>query len=74
MSKEQAYPKGWNQERVERVIKHYESQTDDAAIAEDEAAYEHDGTTLVEVPDRWLPRVRKLVAELAEQDGEANTG
>ena len=32
------YVPGWNLERVRRVIQHYESQTDEEAVAEDEAA------------------------------------
>ena len=31
-------PPGWNEEQVQRVLTHYESQTDEEAIAEDEAA------------------------------------
>ena len=34
------YPAGWDEERVKRVLAHYEQQTDDEAVAEDEAAYE----------------------------------
>ena len=34
------YPPGWDSERVHRLIQHYESQTDEEAIAEDEAAFE----------------------------------
>ena len=33
------FPPGWNEERVQRVLAHYESQTEDEAVAEDEAAY-----------------------------------
>ena len=33
-------PPGWDEERVKRVLAHYEQQTDDEAVAEDEAAYE----------------------------------
>lgn len=32
------FPPGWDEERVRRVIKHYEEQTEDEAVAEDEAA------------------------------------
>ena len=32
------YPKGWNQKRVQKLIKHYENQTDEEAILEDEQA------------------------------------
>jgi hypothetical protein len=30
------YPKGWNRQKVQRMIAHYENQTDEEAIAEDE--------------------------------------
>ncbi len=29
-------PAGWDEERVQRVLSHYEGQTDDEAVAEDE--------------------------------------
>lgn len=34
------YPKGWDEKRVQDVLEHYESQSDDEAVAEDEAAWE----------------------------------
>jgi hypothetical protein len=34
------FPPGWDQERVRRVLEHYESQSDEEAVAEDEAAFE----------------------------------
>ena len=30
------FPPGWDEERVQRVLEHYESQTDEEAVAEDE--------------------------------------
>lgn len=33
------FPPGWDEERVQRLIHHYESQTEEEAIAEDEAAF-----------------------------------
>lgn len=47
---------------MKRVIDHYESQTEEEAVAEDEAAYEQQGETLMEVPDELVPVVRKLIA------------
>ena len=34
------YPPGWDEERVRRVFEHHETQSDEEALAEDEAAYE----------------------------------
>ena len=34
------FPPGWDEERVRKVLTHYEEQTEDEAVAEDEAAIE----------------------------------
>ena len=34
------FPPGWDEERVRRVIAHYQNQTDEEAIAEADAAFE----------------------------------
>ena len=57
------YPPGWNLERVRRVIQHYESQTDEEAVAEDEAAFEDRSTTVMDIPVELVPAVRALLAE-----------
>ena len=31
------FPMGWDEDRVRRLLEHYESQTEDEAVAEDEA-------------------------------------
>ena len=56
------FPPGWDEERVRRVLEHYERQTDEQAVAEDEAAYEATTHTAVEVPVELLPTVRELLA------------
>ena len=38
--KQPQFPEGWDEERVRRVLEHYEDQSDEQAVAEDEAAYE----------------------------------
>ncbi len=40
MTSANEFPPGWDEERVQAVIRHYESQTEDEAAAEDEAARE----------------------------------
>ena len=59
------YPKGWNRQKVRRVLAHYENQTDDQAIAEDEAAYNNPSFTMMQVPIELVPRVQKLIAKRA---------
>jgi hypothetical protein len=57
------FPPGWDEDRVRRVLEHYESQTDDEAVAEDEATYETTTHAVVEVPVDLLPAVRELLAK-----------
>lgn len=58
------FPKGWDENRVAAVLDHYESQTEDEAVAEDEAAYDQDGQTIMEVPSEIVPKVREMIAKL----------
>jgi hypothetical protein len=39
MIKQSRFPKGWDEDRVKCVLDHYENQTEDEAVAEDEAAW-----------------------------------
>ena len=34
------FPDGWDEDRVRRVLAHYQEQTEDEAVAEDEAGVE----------------------------------
>jgi hypothetical protein len=61
--KQQHFPPGWDENRVRRVIEHYEAQTEVEAVAEDEAAYEQVNQTMVEVPCELVPKVRSLIAQ-----------
>jgi hypothetical protein len=61
--KQSRFPKGWDEERVKRVLDHYENQTEDEAVAEDEAAWEDSTQTFVEVPNELVPAVRELLAK-----------
>ena len=56
------FPLGWDEDRVRRVLEHYERQSDDEAVAEDEAAYESTTHTAMEVPVDLVPVVRELIA------------
>jgi hypothetical protein len=61
--KQSRYPKGWNENRVKRVLDHYENQSEDKAVAEDEAAWEDTSHTFIEVPNELVPAVRELIAK-----------
>lgn len=62
------YPPGWSEERVRRVLEHYDEQSDQEAVAEDEAAFEPPDHTApdqpaIEVPVDLVPAVRDLLAQ-----------
>ena len=60
--KQRKFPPWWNEERVRRVLAHYEDQTEEEAVAEDEAAFENQTQTVMEIPNELVPVVRKLIA------------
>ena len=59
------FPPGWDAARVQRLIAHYDEMDDDALVAEDEAAQEEEGQTLMVVPTELVPAVRELIAREA---------
>ncbi len=61
--KQAKYPTGWNEDRVKQVLAHYEQQSDDEAVAEDEAAYESTTHTTMEIPVDLVPVIRELLAK-----------
>jgi len=63
--KKNEFPKGWDESRVNKVLTHYESQTEDEASAEDESAWKARTATFIEVPNKLLPRIRALLAKAA---------
>ena len=61
--KKSKFPPGWDEERVRRVLAHYEDQSEEEAVAEDEAAIENAKETTMEVPIELVPAVRELLAK-----------
>jgi len=61
--KQSKFPPGWNEERVRKVLEHYEHQTEEEAVAEDEAALEDPTQTVMEVPRELVPAIRELIAK-----------
>lgn len=60
--KQSTFPPGWEEQRVRRVIEHYEAQSDEEAVAEDEAAYAATTHTAMAIPVDLVPAVRELLA------------
>lgn len=56
---------GWDEARVQRVLQHYDSLTEEEAVAEDEAAFEDSTQTVMEIPNELVSAVRALLATRA---------
>jgi len=61
--KQSKFPPGWDENRVREVLGHYDSQSEEEAVAEDEAAFEAPGQTVMDVPTELVPAVRELIAK-----------
>ena len=63
--KQSRFPQDWDEKRVEDVLAHYVSQSENEAVAEDEAAYEDPSQTFMEIPNDLVAKVRELIAKRA---------
>jgi type II secretory pathway component PulC len=61
--KQSRLPEGWDEDRIRRVLAHYEGQSEDEAVAEDESAFENQTQTVMEIPTELVPAVRELLAK-----------
>ena len=64
-----SFPPGWNEERVRKVLEHYERQTDEQAIAEDEAPFTDHPETVISIPVDLVPVVRELIGKQQSSKG-----
>ena len=61
------FPAGWNEQRIRKVLAHYEAQTAEEAVAEDESPFEDRGEAVMEVPHELVPIVREIIAKREAQ-------
>ena len=66
------FPPGWDEARVRDVLEHYQSQTEDEAVAEDEAAFENTSHTVMVIPNDLVPAVRAILS--GDSDSAAASG
>jgi hypothetical protein len=57
------FPPGWDATRVQKLIDAYESQSEEEAVAEDEATLREPSQTVMEIPSDLVPAVRELIAK-----------
>ncbi len=61
--KRQQFPKGWDEQRVKKLIAELDARTDEEWIAADEAAADDAGDqAVITVPAVLLPEIRRLLA------------
>jgi len=63
MKRANEFPPGWDEQLVREVVNYYESQTDEEAAAEHEAALSAPDHVVMEVPIDLVPVFRQLIAE-----------
>ena len=63
MKRESHFPPGWDAERVRSVLEYYESQTEDEAVEEHEAAYEDPKYTMMAIPKDLVPAVSEILSK-----------
>ncbi len=61
--KKNKFPANWDEQRVQQVLNHYETQTEEEAVAEDEEVFKDENQTVMEVPSELVPIVRELIAK-----------
>jgi hypothetical protein len=55
-------PKGWSEAKLRRVLAHYDKQTEEDALLEDEVGI-RSTETVMSVPHELVPKVRELIAK-----------
>ena len=58
-------PPGWNEERVQRILQHHDSLSEDEEVTEDEAAFKDSTQTVMDIPNELVPVVRALLTDRA---------
>jgi hypothetical protein len=61
--KDNKFPPGWDEQRVKAVLAHYQQQSEEEAVAEDEAAFADESKVVIEIPKELIPLVRALIAK-----------
>ena len=59
--KRNGFPSGRDEASVRKVLEPYERQTEDEAVAEDEAAFRWRGQAVMAVAKRMVPGIARLI-------------
>ena len=58
---EQQFPPGWDLQRVQNVISHYDNISEQDLADEDNGFADPEGETLISVPTDLLPKIDQLI-------------
>lgn len=62
--KDRHFPPGWDEARVRQVLAHYETQSEENAVIEDERFFNKGkGQAVVQVPVELMPVIREVLAQ-----------
>jgi len=56
------YPRGWDEERVRKLVEYYDNQTDEEAVREFEASINESSQTFMSVPTELVPAIRAFIS------------
>ncbi len=62
-TKQKAKAAGWTEERIGQLAEYYDNQTEDEQVAEQEAALQAEGHTVMVVPTELVPEILKLITK-----------
>lgn len=60
--KKQRLPHEWNEKQIRELAARHDNQSDEEQAAEIDAALSKKGTTLMVVPTKLVPKIRKLIS------------
>lgn len=62
-SNKNQFPPGFDETKIKIIIEHYENQTEEEAVAEDESIIANQQQTMMQIPNNLVPIVRELIAQ-----------
>ena len=57
------FPPGFDEAKIKMIIEHYENQTEEEAVEEDESILTNEQQTMMQIPNNLVPIVRELIAQ-----------
>ncbi|MEQ8224607.1 MAG: hypothetical protein ABRQ37_19975 [Candidatus Eremiobacterota bacterium] len=65
-----SFPEGWDEKKIRSVINHYEKQTEEEEVLEDEELFAGTKQTFIGVPHELVSKIRELIASYEEANNK----